>query len=158
VISQAQLRCLQTLSSQATFDGETESEKREARLTWAGELLGRTVTSFRELRDDEAAKLIAALKEALGQLNDPPRRRNRSRESSLAGRRGVVLAVEILASNADRAAVDDLRRRVGMSEEAFANWLGSSRSSPTRGRRELRTAADCNRARWALKSMLRRVG
>lgn len=160
-VSTRQLVALQTLASRC-FSGDTEEEARAGRLRWATGQLGREINSFKELRNDEAARLIELLKTQLGQTLTPRRRRPRSREAAMAaathGRKGVVIEVEVMASVEDRAEIDALRRRAGMSEEAFASWLGSSRTSPTRGRRELRTVADCNRARWALQSMLRRAG
>lgn len=158
MISAAQVRALQTLCGRV-FGGE--ADPRAARLAWVTAQLGREVASFKELRFDEAGQLIQSLKTSLGQPLMPPRRRP-SRELAMAlgtaGRRGFASAIEMMAGSDDLAAIHELRQRVGMSEESFANWLGSSRSSPTRGRRELRTLADINRCRWALKSMLRRVG
>jgi len=158
-ITGPQLRALQTLAARV-FSELSGEEERAARLAWASQELGHTVTSFRELSADEAGRLIGLLKVSLGQPLAPRRRRPRelAHAAGTHGRKGVVISVEVMASEADRATVDDLRQRAGMSAESFANWLGSSRTSPTRGRRDLRTLADCNRARWALKSMLRRAG
>ena len=158
-ITGPQLRALQSLASQCFPSGD---EGRAERLAWAGQEIGRPLPSFCALRADEAARLIELLKTRLGQPLTPRRRRPRDREAAMAagthGRKGVVVAVEMMAGADDLAAIQELRQRVGMSDESFANWLGSSHSSPTRGRRELRTVADCNRTRWALRAMWRRAG
>lgn len=160
-LSPSQLRTLQTLFGM--YASHSLDRGRGERLAWASQHLGRTVNSFKELSADEAAKLIDALKQALGQEVTPPRRRPRDREAAMArgihGRRNTVVKIEVLATREDIAEVDQLRERVGMTREGFESWL-VSRSSPIRGRKvpELRTVSDCNRVRWALKSMLRRAG
>jgi hypothetical protein len=122
------------------------------------------VASFSELTGFEAAQLIDRLKTQLGQQStSAPRSRRRNRQNAMArgvhGRKGRVVNVEVLATKDDIAEVEQMRERVGMNREQFEAWL-VSRSSPLRGRAkpELRTISDCNKVRWALKSMLRRAG
>ncbi len=163
-ISPLQLRALQTLFAlYARRSLEmSAADVRTARLAWASENLGRPVTSFTELRNAEAARLLEMLKRSLGQEVIPPVRRPRSRQAAIGfgthGRRNRRVDVEILAAREDLQEVDRLRERLGMMREDFETWL-RSRSSPIgrRGGRELRTISDCNRVRWALKAMLKRA-
>jgi len=158
-----QLTALQTLYSRFSerFPAETGEGSREERLAWASRQIGREIASFKELTSGEAAQLIDFLKQALGQdTSAPPRRR--SREAAMArgtaGRRGKVEAIAIMASPEDLAELDRMRERVGMTREGFDSWM-RSRKSPNGGRGSmLRTVADCNKVRWALKSMLKRAG
>ena len=163
-LSSSQLRTLQTLFSlYARHSLDASGDLRAERLAWASQSVGHQVSSFSELSDSEAARLIDRLKETLGQEVTPPQRRPRNREAAMArgvhGRRNAVVKIEVLATREDVSEIDHLRERVGMTREGFGSWL-VSRSSPIRGRKvlELRTVSDCNRVRWALKSMLRRAG
>jgi hypothetical protein len=158
-----ELIALQTLYSQFSekFSSETGECSREERLAWASKQVGREITSFKQLTSGEAVQLIRFLKKALGQSTTLPRKR-RSREAAMArgtaGRKGNVEAIAIMASPEDLAEVDRMRERIGMTSEQFDSWM-RSRKSPNGGRGSaLRTIADCNKVRWALKSMLRRVG
>jgi hypothetical protein len=162
-ISQAQLRALQTLFglyAQKSLD--VGANGRSERLAWASQTLGRTVASFSDLDGDEAARLVSFLKQALGQETKSDERKRRSREAAFAagthGRKNRPIRIQMMATAADIQAVDEMRQRLGMSQEAFEAWL-TSRSSPIRGRSApvLRTVADCNRVRWALKAMLKRA-
>jgi hypothetical protein len=162
-ISGAQLRALQTLFGlYAKSSLDVGADLRAERLAWATRTLGRPVSSFKDLRGSEAAQLVGALKLVLGQESEPARRKPRSREAAHAagthGRKNRPVQIEMLATREDLEAVDSLRERLGMAKENFDAWL-LSRSSPLRGRAVpvLRTVADCNRVRWALKAMLRRA-
>jgi hypothetical protein len=141
------------------------ADARRARLAWATQNVGRTIGSFRDLTEPEAAALIDLLKRAVGQEVIPPRRRSRrprSHEGALAcgleGRRGDRRAVS-MATAEDIAPIEEMRQRLGWPREAFDAWLRSP-SSPLRRRSNprLRTLADCNRVRWALKAMLKKAG
>ncbi|MGH9796218.1 MAG: hypothetical protein ACRD5G_15740 [Candidatus Acidiferrales bacterium] len=161
MISPRQLRTLQTLYGMYAEHAADLGEGRAARLAWAAQQLGRQVASFSELRGDEAAQLIDTLKRALGQAGKPAWPRVRDYEAARAagthGRRGRAVKVEMLATAADLARVEELRERLGMSREEFGAWL-RSRSSPLgqRANAALRTVSDCNRVLWALKAMLKR--
>ena len=163
-VTHGQLRALQALwSAYARHSLDAgDSDPRAARLAWASALVGRELASFRELRADEAARLIDLLKQGLGQ-EVKHWRRPRDRESARAagrhGRKGVPVEIPVLAAPEDIARVHELRERVGMNLEGFEGWL-RSRSSPLGrfGDATLRTVADCNKVYWALKSMLRRAG
>lgn len=163
-ITLAQLKALQSLwGLYARYSLEaSDGDPRAARLAWASALVGRELTSFRELHADEAIRLIDLLKEQLGQPSKTWRR-PRDRESSIAagrhGRKGAVVSVPMIASPEDIARVHSLRESAGMSVESFEEWL-RGRSSPLGrfGDPALRTVADCNKVLWALKAQLRRAG
>jgi hypothetical protein len=162
-ISQAQLRALQTLFGlYARKSLDVSAKVRGERLAWASQTLGRAVASFSDLDGDEAARLVGILKQALGQETESDERKRRSREAAFAagthGRRNRPIKIEMMATAGDIEAVNEMRQRLGMSQEDFERWL-TSRSSPIRGRTvpTLRTIADCNRVRWALKAMLKRA-
>jgi hypothetical protein len=156
------MKTLQTLWSVYShrFDCP-DGDPRAARLEWASQHLGRSIDSFRDLTGFEAARLIDALKLAVGQEVNVPRKPPRDRQSAIArgthGRKGRVIPIAVLATPDDLSEISALRERVGLTQEQFEAWLGSRRS-PTHRRRVLRTVADCNRVRWALKAMLRRAG
>jgi hypothetical protein len=161
----SQLRALQTLFgtyARRSFD-LSDGDLRAERLSWASQNVGRALTSFKELCADEATQLIEMLKLALGQETKPTWRRPRNRRAALAfathGRKNRSVKVEMIATPADIEEIQGLRKHVGITEEGFEIWL-RSRSSPISQRPEprLRTLADCNRVRWALKAMLRRAG
>ena len=164
IISRAQLRALQSLwSAYARHSLDVgDGDPRAARLAWASAQIGRELASFSELRADEAIRLIDVLKEQLGQKSHTwrrPRDRESARAAGRHGRKGVPIEIQVLAAAEDIARVHELRERVGMTAESFEAWL-RSRSSPLGrfGDATLRTAADCNKVYWALKSMLRRAG
>ncbi len=163
-ISRRQLRALQTLFGlYARRSIEAAADARTVRLEWASKSLGRAIASFSELRGGEAAQLISTLKQSLGQESRRAPRRRPGREAALAagthGRKNRRVDVEMMATRKDIEAVDEMRQRLGMTQEDFESWLKSS-SSPIGGRAvpALRTVADCNRVRWALKAMLKRRG
>jgi hypothetical protein len=161
-LSPVQLRALQTLFGlYARSSLDVGADVRSARLEWASKFLGRTVASFSDLRGDEAARLIGTLKQSLGQGSKRTRKRPLSKEAAQAagthGRKGRRVDVEIMATRDDLERVEEVKQRLGMTQENFEYWL-RSRSSPLRGRAvpQLRTVADCNRVYWALKAMLKR--
>jgi hypothetical protein len=164
-LSPRQLKTLLTLYGMRphpSFDTSRDNARGE-RLAWASENLGRPVSSFKELRGPEAGELIELLKRSLGQEVKPPQRRPLGRDAAMAagthGRRGRKVKVQMLAALADVEEIERLRERTGMTRQQFDGWL-RSRSSPLGGRMEpkLLTISDCNRVRWALKSILKRAG
>jgi hypothetical protein len=164
-ISRAQLRALQALwaaYARHSLDAAGDADPRAARLAWASAQIGRELASFSELRSVEAIGLIDTLKAALGQRSTTwsrPRSREAARAAGTHGRKGFVVEVPMLAAPEDVARVHALRERLGISIEAFEEWL-RSRSSPLGrfGDATLRTVADCNKVLWALKALLRRAG
>jgi hypothetical protein len=165
-ISDGHLRALHTLFGiyAARSLDLTSSDLRRQRLNWAARNIGREIASFRDLTDAEAGSLVDLLKTAVGQqVSAPIRRRSRrprSRQGAeacgLEGRRAFPRPVSI-ATAEDLAPIDEMRQRLGWSREAFDAWLRSP-SSPLKTSTALRTLADCNRVRWALKSMLKKAG
>jgi hypothetical protein len=161
-ISPAQLKALQSLFAlYARSSLDVGADVRSARLEWASKFLGHRITSFSELRGEEAARLIGTLKQSLGQESKRARRRPLSREAARAagthGRKNCRVNVHMMATREDLQTVDEMRERVGMTPENFETWL-RSRTSPIRGRTttRLRTVGDCNCVKWALKAILKR--
>lgn len=164
-ISDGHLRALHTLFGiyAARSLDLTSSDPRRQRLNWAAQNIGREITSFRDLTDAEAGSLVDLLKRAVGQeVSAPIRRRSprpRSRQGAeacgLEGRRAYPRPPSI-ATAEDLAPLDEMRQRLGWSREAFDAWLRGP-SSPVKSS-ALRTLADCNRVRWALKAMLKKAG
>ena len=159
-----QLSALQTLYSRWAAHAIQEiGDVRAARLSWASEILGRKVESFKALDSNEAGRLIDVLKVSTGQEVRPPRRRIRSREvakaAGTAGRRGVRSATIYMVSAEDLARINDAIVRLGSTRERFDAWL-NSQYSPLRGRadKQIRTIPDANRVWWALKAMLKHAG
>jgi hypothetical protein len=165
-ISDGHLRALHTLFGiyAARSLDLPSSDVRDQRLKWAAQNIGREITSFRDLTDAEAGSLVDLLKRAVGQEVSAPVRRHWRRPFSregaeacgLEGRRGDGRPVSI-ATAEDLAPIDEMWQRLGWSREQFDVWL-RSRWSPLKGSTALRTLADCNRVRWALKKMLKRAG
>lgn len=163
-ISPEQLRALQTLygiHARRSLD-VAGADPRAERLAWASRNIGRALGSFTELRRPEAEALLNSLRGELGEgseLRRRPRDRYTARAAGTHGRRGRVGNDQVMATRQDTEAIDELRERLGWSQEQLAAWLSSS-SSPIRGQASptLRTWSDCNRVRWALKAMLKRAG
>jgi hypothetical protein len=167
-ISVGQIPKLQTLWSQwsaVSFDYSTRAivlpaTERARRLEWASEQLGRQVESFKDLTRSEASQLIDVLLRSTGQEVIAPDRskKRKSREDAhaagTAGRRGGQSKEIRLASADDLAAIDELLSELAWDRARLDAWLKSP-SSPL-GRRsnpEIRTLADANKVRWALKRM-----
>ena len=132
---------------------------REQRLAWAGEIIGRAITSFTELHSDEAAQLIDILKRHLGQRVNPPSRRRPDRDQAhaygTAGRRTKESTKEIrLVDNDTLGLLDNLTSQLGWTPERLTAFL-NSRVSPVRSG-AVRTLDEANRVIWALKNMLRK--
>ncbi len=166
-LSSGQLTALQSLYAKWQAHAvQDRGDPRAARLAWASENAGRTVTSFKELTADEARRLIDVLKVSMGQKltreANPWRRieeRRAAREAGTAGRKNVRAGVIQLASPDDLARVAEAVGRLGWTEERFQEWLRSSRSPlHSAGAPLIRTVADANRVWWALKAMLARSG
>lgn len=166
-LSPRPLCALQTLFSMyaARSLDVVSADARRERLDWARRNVGRGISSFRDLTDTEAGALIDLLKRALGQETMPANRVRSRRPRSLAGaraagtegRRDFSGAVSI-ATAEDLAPIDAMRQRLGWSRETFETWLRSPSSPLKRPDATLRTLADCNRVRWALKALLKRAG
>jgi hypothetical protein len=168
-VNSAQLGALQVLyikwSAAGFASGQDERAVRTARLAWASENVGRSVSSFSDLTRDEARRLIDLLKTFLGQkLTRPtsPWRRIRAgvpaQQAGTSGRKGVESTLVQLSSADDLGRIAEVLERLGWSEERYRKWLLSARS-PLRGSDgTIRTLADANRVYWALKAMVVRCG
>lgn len=166
-VSRDQIVALQSLCNAWHSRMLTDEDPRSARLAWASEQLGRSVSSFSDLSANEARQLIDLLKTSLGQkLKQQPQpwrrvnARDRAHEAGTAGRRGNRRSDVIhMASPDDLARIDEALQRLDWTREQFETWLKSG-SSPL-GRREdsaIRTVAEANKVWWALKAMMVRSG
>lgn len=169
-INAAQLKRLQTLYGQFAARSLDAGGSREARIAWASEQLGRTISSFSELSKHDATKLIDTLQGGLGIAPSPRRKRPRS-NSQAAGTEGrrnrAADNMRTLPTQADLDRIQNALERLGWSKSQFEAWLRSVRSPLARkmGKTRvaptdvtLRTLHDCNRVWWALKQMLKDQG
>lgn len=138
---------------------------RAARLAWASQLLQRPIGSFKELKRGEAIHLIDQAQGGLGLQHKPhtfPTTREQSRRAGLDGRKDVdheFAAAPQMVSAQEIEQIQSFVRRLGWSQSQFEVWLGSRRSPfGTRADKRIRTSADANQVRWALKRMLVRQG
>ena len=160
-ISPRQLVALQSLYSQyARRLLDVAGDGREERIRWASEQVGRNVSSFRQLRREEANRLIDALQVALGGQPGGMRNRDRARAAGTEGRRGSGRDMSTLVGQQDLDRINDALHRLGWDQARFEAWLRSP-SSPLGRRRsdpQIRTVGDANRVWWALKRLLKRSG
>jgi len=156
-ITPGQMQRLQVLwKQQASRDiCPTKDMDRQARLDWASQQLGHLVTSFKELSNREAHKLIELLQGGLGISNSRPSRQ-RAHAMGNEGRRGRRTGVVTMADARDLAGIQQQLARLGWSQNRLESFLAAS-SSPLRGRTQIRTKADANRVFWALKNMANRM-
>ncbi|MGO9643004.1 MAG: hypothetical protein ACLP1Y_17060 [Candidatus Acidiferrales bacterium] len=163
-ITPRQLKKLQTLwghhwrlSTDIPLCGNPAAS-REGRIAWLSESLGRAIATSKELTKAEAAKAIQALMMQLPEHLRGRKRRmsgQRAHELGTAGRRGVAAASTALPGAQELAAIESLKAQLGWDNVRFDAWL-RSRYSPVRGM--VRTLADANRVRWALKAIVKRQG
>jgi hypothetical protein len=163
-ITSGQLKRLQVLYSQhARRSLDATSGSREERLDWATRQTGRLIASFKELTLDEGKHLIELLQRALN-VKAPstrPSRRDDARRAGLDGRHdGKEYArTPKMASAQDIEVIERFYQRLGWTRERFDAWLQSPRSPLGRkSNPQIRTLADANRVRWALKGMLVSAG
>lgn len=138
--------------------------ERKERLAWASDIVLRPVTSFYELRSDEAARLIDFMKLALGQEVTPPDKnfyrrrpdRDQARAYGTAGRRGNPSNEVQLVDAPTLALVDRLVAQLGWDRARFDAFLHSKHSPVRSG--AIRTLPEANGVIWALRKMLRRAG
>ncbi len=163
-ISREQLKRLQTMYSQLVKVAcDPRVGTREHRLLWAALLVNRVVGSFTELTTDEAKTLIDWLKEHLPQEKRRPRKpmdRDRALRHGIDGRYDSSFENRPQMAEAyDIEQIAGYYDRLGWSRETFESWLRSPRSPlGRRGQPTIRTVADANMVRWALKRMLQRKG
>ncbi|ACO34437.1 MULTISPECIES: hypothetical protein [Acidobacterium] len=160
-ITSPQMKRLQVLFSQVARRTQIENT-RDERLLWATEGIGRKVESFKDLTADEARRLIDA---AQAQLNyRAPLKQRRSRaDADRRGRDGRRDGKDLadqpqIASAQDIEQIEEMYQRLGWTRERFDAWLRSIRSPLKSRDRAIRTTADANKVRWALKGMLQAAG
>jgi len=163
-ISREQLKRLQTLYSQfAAASPDPRTRSREERLLWASLIVGREVGSFSELTVEEAKRAIDSLQKTLGPQRKKPRKRmdrERALRHGTDGRHDSSFRdAPQMAEAYDIEQIAGYYGRLGWSRDTFESWLRSPRSPlGRRGRPQIRTVADANMVRWALKRMLQRKG
>lgn len=161
-ISESQLQKVQVLWSQyfrlCTLDF-AGIESRDARLRWAGKLLGHPVSSFKELSRHEANIAIDALQRVVGRRPEDSTSQQEGADRGLQGRRRRPRGPRhfVMASEEDQQRVQSAIARLGWTQKRFEKWLASP-TSPLGGRTAIHSLADANRVWWALKGMLKRAG
>jgi hypothetical protein len=159
-INRHQMKRLQTLYGQLATHTQ-EGSDRASRMQWASSQVGHTLSSFADLTFDEAKQLIDGLQGQLG-VKAPVRKRlprTDARRAGLDGRKdGAEFAsTPQVVTKADLSVIESYWLRLGWTRIQFDAWISSSRS-PLRGSKQIRTTADANRVRWALKGMLVQKG
>lgn len=160
-ITRNQLKRLQVLYSQLcarTFEENT----REARLAWAAQLVGHSLATFRDLSLSEARHLIDVLQGQLG-VKYPAQRRHGRDDADRHGRDGRrdggdLAATPQMVNAGDLATIEEYFTRLGWTRERFDAWLRSPHSPLKASSPAIRTKAEANRVRWALKGMLQQRG
>jgi hypothetical protein len=150
-ITAAQQKRLQTVYTQLARHTMQEST-REARLAWASEALGRSVTSFSSLDSHEAKQLIDSAQHQLG-VKAPAKHRMdayAARQAGTEGRKGASAANITIAGAADLERIRRVLSVLGWSEDSMRRWLESPKG-PLGRRTEIRTVGDANRVYWGLK-------
>ena len=159
--TKAQIAKVQTVYAQmARHEGTNNT--RENRLAAAAKLLGRAVDSFSTLKRGEAIYLIDQWQGAIGVEYTPhklPQSSEQARRAGLDGRKeGFYANAPQLVSQQELEVIRGFLDRLGWDDNRFNAFLLSD-SSPIKGRnRSIRTTADANKVRWALKQMLVRAG
>ena len=161
----AQIRKVQVVFGQLAAREIGVDNTREGRLAWASHLLQRPVTTFSDLKRGEAIHLIDQAQGSLGLEHKPhklPATREQARRAGLDGRKDVdheFADAPQLVSSQDIEQIMSFVHRLGWSQSQFEVWLGSGRSPfGKRTDKRIRTSADANQVRWALKRMLQRAG
>lgn len=163
-ITPAQLRKLQTLWSvywrlNVRFAARPEDDPRAMRLAWLAKNVGRAIPSSKDLTMPEAERAIMALVKLVpAQFNIEKKHigRERAQELGTAGRRGKKSAssVEVFAGPEELKHIHNLMQRIGWDRAQLDEFLRGPRG-PLLGRTHIRTLADANRVRWALKGILK---
>ena len=154
-ITPQQIKRLQVLYGQYEAHTLDVDRGRAARLTWASERCGRPIASFKDLTLDEGGKLIDTIQGVLHTKapNQTPRKRMSRRDAlnaGTAGRRDQATDDTVMVSASDLAAIQNHLTRLGWDQARLESFLTGPRS-PLKGRAQIRTLADANKVRWALK-------
>jgi hypothetical protein len=160
-LSAAQLVKLQTLWNvwwSTHRIGGSAVDKRTERLGRLTGIVGRSISSAKELTRAEAERAIGVLaSEVPAQFNTRKKRpsRRQAQELGTAGRRGREVDSTQLAGQRELGHIEDLLTQLGWDQARFDGWMRSMHS-PLGHRSEVRTLADANQVRWGLKRLLRR--
>ncbi len=143
-ITGKQMKRLQTLWGLFCRQANLDAKDREARIGWVAGAIGRQISSFRELRADEAKTAIDAVQKHLpAEILTRTRPSRRTAHSYGTAGPGTL---QLLAN---------LCTALGWTRERLDAFLRSSKSPVRSG--AIRTLAEANRVIWVLKSMLRRA-
>ena len=165
-ITSGQMNRLQTVYSKFAKHG-LDTNSREDRMRWAREFTGRTISSFKDLTRGEAKRMtdVAPGRDRATPSVSPavkPRfDRVQGRRAGLDGRRDGKEFEKSpqLVSAQDIAVIEDFYTRLGWTRVRFDAWLASPHSPlGKRASAQIRTTAEANKVRWALKGMLQHAG
>jgi len=157
LITGKQLKRLQTLWGIFCRQANRDAKDREARLGWVADAIGRQISSFRDLRADEANTAIDAIQKLLPQelLKRKRPSRRLAQAYGTAGRRGQEQKEVQLVDAPTLELLHRLLGQLGWRRERLDAFLHSSKSPVRSG--VIRTMAEANRVIWSLKRMLRRA-
>ncbi len=156
-ITPAQLKRLQVLYGQFARKSLDAGDGRDARLSWASEQTGRTITSFSDLESIEAKRMIDGLQQLLNVKapnQSPEPSREQRRQQGTAGRHDGAPNLTTLAGPRDLAMLDRDRVALGWDEARLEAFM-RGKKSPTKGRTTLLTLTDINMTHWALQRFIR---
>jgi len=157
------MKRLQTLWGMFARHANLDAKDREARLGWVAGAIGRQISSFHELRADEAKTAIDAIQKHLPAEMLTKRRPSRRTAHAYGtagrkakGRSEIGAPREIRMADAETwRLLDGLLGKLGWTRERLDAFVRSSKS-PVRAH-AIRTLGEANRVIWVLKSMLRRA-
>lgn len=156
-ISKQMMVRLQVLYSQLAAHTD-QGNDRAARIAWASEMVGRPVTSFKDVTQSEAVRLVDTLQAQLGVKAPTRPRRRLSRDAALKagteGRRDNTSNEVTMASAADIARIQYVMGLIGWSQAQLDAFLRSTKSPlSNKSSGAIRTLKDANRVYWALKGI-----
>jgi hypothetical protein len=157
-ITGKQMKRLQTLWGMFARHASLDAKDREARLGWVAGAIGRQISSFNELRADEAKTAIDAVQKHLpAELLKTRRPWQRTAHAyGTAGRLSAHKSAEVRMADAETwRLLDVLLGKLGWTRERLDAFVRSSKSPVSS--HAIRTLAEANRVIWVLKSMLRRA-
>lgn len=164
-IRPAQLKRLQVLYAQFARHEIGVGTSREERIAWASGHLHKRLSSFNDMTANDAGFLIDQLQTHLGVKVPVVARkrldRDQARRAGTDGRRDgqEFASAPQIASAADLVSIEEYYTRLGWGRTQFDAWLRSPRSPLMhKAAPSIRTVADANRVRWALKGMLQHAG
>jgi hypothetical protein len=160
-ISPGQMKRLQVLYHQLCAHTQ-QGKDRASRIAWAEASVGRPLASFQDLTGAEARRLIDSAQGQLG-VSYPAQLRMSREAADRHGRDGRrdgddLRSAPQMVSAADLETIENYYARLGWNRSRFDAWLRSPSSPLKSASPSIRTKADANRVRWALKGMLQNAG